>query len=62
MKKIDYKDKDKAELVREIGETQEKLRVFRFSGSGSKSKNVKEGMSLRKNIARMKTALRNVKA
>lgn len=60
MKKTDYKNKDKALLTRELGETQEKLRLFRFGGAGSQSKNVKEGMTLRRTIARIKTALRAI--
>ncbi len=61
MKKTDYKNKDKGELSKMIAESQEKLRIFRFDASGSRSKNVKEGMTMRRNIARMLTAMNNSK-
>ncbi len=61
MKKIDYKTKDKTEISKEIASAQEKLRLFRFGASGAKSKNVKEGMIIRRNIARMMTELNSKK-
>ncbi len=62
MKKKDFKTKDAVSLATEMKESEEKLRLFRFGGTGGKSKNVKEGMMLRRDIARMKTALRALKA
>lgn len=47
--------KTEAELAQGIGETREKLRAWRFGLTGSKVKNMKEGMAMRKNIARMLT-------
>lgn len=47
------------ELRAKLAETREKLRVFRFGMSGSKLKNVKEGRTLRKEIARILTKLSN---
>jgi ribosomal protein L29 len=45
------------ELVVLLKEKREALRVFRFASSGAKTKNVKEGNSLKKEIARIMTAL-----
>lgn len=44
-------------LNQAIAEKREALRTFRFGAAGAKSKNVKEGRTLRKDIARMMTAL-----
>ena len=38
---------------------QEELRVIRFKSEGAKSKNVKEASALKKNIARVLTAMNN---
>lgn len=54
---MDYKGKTKAELERLVADNREKLRAFRFAMTGSKAKNVKEGKTLRKEIARMLTEL-----
>lgn len=54
---MDYQVKTKEELHRMVSEHREKLRVFRFAMAGSKTKNVKEGHALRKDIARMLTEL-----
>jgi ribosomal protein L29 len=45
------------ELVQLLSEKREALRVFRFALSGSKTKNIKEGQNLRKDIARIMTIL-----
>lgn len=45
------------EVIKEILEKEEKLRSFRFGFAGAKSKNVKEGAHLKKDIARLKTML-----
>jgi ribosomal protein L29 len=50
IKKMDITDIEKA-----IKDEREKLRVFRFSAIGTRSKNVKEGSMLRKTIARLLT-------
>ncbi len=49
------KDKD---LNKELKLKRETLRKFRFGSSGSKVKNVKEGKSLKKGIARILTEIR----
>ena len=46
------------ELQRLVGEKREALRSFRFGGAGSRTRNVREGRSLRKDIARILTELR----
>ena len=53
----DFSKKTKAELSRLLVEKREELGKFRFEMSGSKIKNVKQGMNLRKEIARILTAL-----
>jgi len=57
MKTKDISNKTTADLNRMISEKREDLRVFRFGSAGAKSKNVKEGMQIRKDIARIMTAL-----
>jgi ribosomal protein L29 len=44
-------------LQQEIIEKREALRVFRFGGAGSRSRNVREGRGLRKDIARILTEI-----
>jgi ribosomal protein L29 len=53
----DFNNKSAQELVKALNEKQVALRSFRFGMSGSKTKNVKEGRNLRKEIARILTAL-----
>ena len=53
----EYLGKTEKEIHALIAERREKLRLFRFGMSGSKAKNVKEGHNLRKEIARMMTAI-----
>lgn len=57
MKKETYKDKTAAELKTLVAEKREALRAFEFGVAGSTTKNVKEGRNLRKEIARILTAL-----
>jgi ribosomal protein L29 len=45
-------------LRKEVTDMQEKLRVIRFGGAGSRSRNVKEGRNLRRDVARSLTELR----
>ncbi|MEK7208309.1 MAG: 50S ribosomal protein L29 [Patescibacteria group bacterium] len=52
-----YSTKSKEELTKLAAEHREKLRAFRFSMAGGKVKNVKEGKVIRKEIARLLTAL-----
>lgn len=52
------KDKKQADIKKELKEAREQLRAFRFGVSGAKTKNVKEGRTLRRHIARLLTELR----
>jgi ribosomal protein L29 len=49
--------KTEKELKVLLTEKREALRAFRFAMSGSKAKNLKEGMSIKKEIARIMTLL-----
>ena len=51
------KDKSVESLHAELSEKREALRTFRFGGAGSRSRNVREGRNLRKDIARILTEL-----
>ncbi len=57
MKKTTYSGKPKQDLVKALGERREMFRKLRFGTAGSKTRNVKEGASLRKDIARIMTEL-----
>lgn len=48
------------DLVKMLSEKRELLRVFRFGAAGAKAKNVKEGRTIRKDIARIMTALKKL--
>ena len=50
-------NKTQADLTKMLGEKREILRVFRFGGAGAKTKNVKEGRAVRKDVARIMTAM-----
>jgi ribosomal protein L29 len=50
-------NKTEKELQQVLKEKKEALRVFRFALSGGKTKNLKEGMNLKKDIARIMTIL-----
>lgn len=58
----EYTNKTAAELSKLVSEKQEALRVFRFGNGGGKGKNVKEGRTLRKDIARIHTAMSGLTA
>ena len=45
-------------LTKDVVEMQEKLRVIRFGGAGSRSRNVREGRNIRRDVARSLTELR----
>ena len=49
--------KTEKELKTLLTEKREALRVFRFAMSGSKTKNLKEGLNIKKEIARIMTLL-----
>ncbi|MCK5096393.1 MAG: 50S ribosomal protein L29 [Candidatus Pacebacteria bacterium] len=54
----DLKKKTEKELIKTLVEKRESLRSFRFDTTGTKIKNVKEGVNTRKDIARILTELR----
>jgi ribosomal protein L29 len=51
------KEKNEKDLLKELSEKREGLRMFRFGVSGSKVRNIKEGKGLKKDIARILTEL-----
>ena len=53
----DIQRTNEGELAKILREKREALRNFRFGASGSKLKNVKEGKSIRKEIAQILTEL-----
>jgi ribosomal protein L29 len=61
MKKAEFKNKNKTDLQKLLGEKKEALHAFRFGIAGSKLKNMKEGKNLRKDIARIMTRLNDSK-
>lgn len=56
-KEENLKEKNVGELKIKLASLQEDLRSLRFKAEGSKSKNVKESLSLRKQIARVLTEI-----
>lgn len=59
LKMNELKSKTPADLAKLVAEKREALRAFRFGGAGAKTKNVKEGRAIRKDIARILTAYNN---
>lgn len=53
-----FKTAEVSELKKTLADKQEALRAFRFGGAGSRSRNVREGRELRKEIAQVLTELR----
>ena len=53
-----FKTQDANELKKTLADKREALRAFRFGGAGSRSRNVREGRNLRKEIAQILTVLR----
>lgn len=53
----DITNKTPADLSKMLSEKREALRVFRFGAAGAKTKNVKEGRVIRKEIAQILTVL-----
>ena len=62
MKIKDITNKTATDLNKLLSEKREALRVFRFGSAGGKSKNVKEGRTTRKDIARILTVMKNKKS
>lgn len=61
MKMKDITNKTKADLDKLIVDKREALRVFRFGTAGAKTKNVKESKGIKKDIARIMTAIQKIK-
>lgn len=57
----DITNKTKADLDKLIVDKREALRVFRFGTAGAKTKNVKESKGIKKDIARIMTAIQKIK-
>ena len=55
--KENFKGMKKNELVKKLASLREDLRVLHFKAEGSKSKNVKESATLRKQVARVLTEM-----
>lgn len=53
----DITKKSVAELQKEIADKREALRTFRFGEAGTRTRNVREGRNLRKDIARLLTEI-----
>lgn len=53
----EYKNKTEKEVIQLLNNKREALRNYRFSISGSKTRNVREGRNTRKEIARLLTEL-----
>jgi ribosomal protein L29 len=53
-----FKTQEITELQKTLADKREALRSFRFGAAGSRSRNVREGRELRKEIARILTELR----
>lgn len=60
--KDNLKDMKEGELEKKLKASQEILRGIRFTAEGSKTKNVKEGAALKKQIAQILTKLNQIKA
>ena len=58
MKFAELKNKNEKDLNKLLSEKREALRKFRFDMAGSRIKNVKEGMTLRRSIAKILTKLK----
>ena len=60
-KKENLKGMSKEELEKKLVFLREGLRVIKFKAEGAKSKNVKESVALRKQVARVVTEMNVVK-
>jgi ribosomal protein L29 len=59
-KKQDYKEKNKEELLQLLSEKREELRTLRFAAAGARPKDSNEPSKVRREIARIMTALHAV--
>ncbi|KKW19056.1 MAG: hypothetical protein UY63_C0023G0007 [Parcubacteria group bacterium GW2011_GWA2_51_10] len=55
---MDFSKQSNEDLTHTIAEKREALRAFRFGGAGSRTRNVREGRTLRREVAQMLTELR----
>ncbi|OGG73266.1 50S ribosomal protein L29 [Candidatus Kaiserbacteria bacterium RIFCSPLOWO2_01_FULL_53_17] len=55
---MDLKKYSIEDLQKEIAKKRESLRTFRFGEAGSRARNVREGRTLRRDIARMLTEIK----
>ncbi|HEY1037451.1 MAG TPA: 50S ribosomal protein L29 [Candidatus Paceibacterota bacterium] len=62
MKMSDLKAKNPKDLRKLLTEKKDALQSFRLGNSRSKTKNVKEGRTIRKDIARIMTSLNQTQA
>jgi ribosomal protein L29 len=60
-KEENLKGMKKDELQKKLIDLEENIRVLRFKAQGSKSKNVKESVNLRKQVARVLTEINSKK-
>ncbi len=56
-KKVNFKEMGEGELKKELATLRESLRTILFKSEGSRSKNVKEQTTFKKQIARILTEL-----
>ncbi|MDD5721052.1 MAG: 50S ribosomal protein L29 [Candidatus Pacebacteria bacterium] len=56
-KKENLKEFKKEELIKKLASLREEIRVIKFKAEGSKSKNVKESLNIKKQIARILTEI-----
>lgn len=55
----DIKKQAVEELEKKVADLREALRAFRFGVAGSRTRNVREGRNLRKEVARLLTEIRS---
>jgi ribosomal protein L29 len=60
MKTTELKQKTPSELAKILAEKQNELRAFRMAGAGTGPRNVKLGRTLRHDIARIHTVLKDM--
>jgi ribosomal protein L29 len=61
MVKLDLKDKTNNDLQKLLAEKRKSLMNFRFELSGSKTKNIKKGRNLKREIAKILTKINESK-
>ena len=54
----DFSTQEVSALKKTLADKRESLRVFRFEGAGSRTRNVRGGRTLRREIAQIMTELR----